>query len=189
VSVEQAERARAYTLREAAVILGVSVTAVRRRVASGQIRAERVERPQGSAWRVFLDAPPPSRSTGEGERARERHHAPGDAPQPEPGAADVAALIALVGQLADKLAASNAAAAMWQERARVLADRLALAAPDAAHSPGASNPTREPSDPAPASPTRFSWPAVRPAVALSGAEWVALVAVLLIVAASALLLR
>jgi hypothetical protein len=30
---------------------------------------------------------------------------------------------------------------------------------------------------------------VRPAVALSGAEWVALVAVLLIVAASALLLR
>jgi len=56
---EQTERPRSYTLREAAGTLGVSVTALRRRVAAGQIKAERVDRPQGSSWRVYLDAHTP----------------------------------------------------------------------------------------------------------------------------------
>ena len=56
---EQMNHPRSYTLREAAGILGVSVTALRRRAAADQLRAERVDRPQGSRWRVYLDAHTP----------------------------------------------------------------------------------------------------------------------------------
>ena len=124
-----APNGRSYTLREAATILGRSVSVVRRQVASGQIRAERVQRPQGSVWRVFLDG-----DTLEGARSvtvAEGHqsHAPAE-PQAERAPDPVASeLIALVGELSQKLAESAAVASMWQERARVLGERLALAAP------------------------------------------------------------
>ena len=45
----------AFTLQEAAGILGVSLNTLRRRIEAGQVRAERVERPQGHVWRVHLD--------------------------------------------------------------------------------------------------------------------------------------
>jgi excisionase family DNA binding protein len=47
--------ATAFTLQEAAAILGVSLNTLRRRIDAGQVRAERVERPQGHVWRVYLD--------------------------------------------------------------------------------------------------------------------------------------
>jgi hypothetical protein len=142
MSDQHAPPGPSYTLREAARILGVSVTALRRRVASGQISAERVQRPQGSVWRVFLDphAPGDDRSVRVAERHRsdppaERGSERGsndevDLPhrsRPEPGTVE---LIALVGELSQKLAESAAVAAMWQERARVLGERLALEAPE-----------------------------------------------------------
>jgi len=56
----------------------------------------------------------------------------------------MADLIALVRELSDKLAESAAVAAMWQERARVLGDQLALAAPQ---SPQAGSRETDPPEP------------------------------------------
>lgn len=44
-----------FSLQEAATVLGVSHNTLRRRIEAGQVRAERVERPQGHVWRVYLD--------------------------------------------------------------------------------------------------------------------------------------
>jgi hypothetical protein len=48
--------AAAFTLHEAAAALGISLNTLRRRIDAGQVRAERVSRPQGHVWRVYLDA-------------------------------------------------------------------------------------------------------------------------------------
>ena len=50
------------TVREAAFLLGVSASTVRRRIATSELRAEREERPQGSRFWVYLPAgtPPPT---------------------------------------------------------------------------------------------------------------------------------
>jgi len=48
-----------HSLREAAGLLGVSVTTLRRRIVAGRVHAARVARPGGSAWRVYLDGRPP----------------------------------------------------------------------------------------------------------------------------------
>jgi excisionase family DNA binding protein len=45
----------AFTLQEAAAVLAISLNTLRRRIEAGQVRAERVERPQGHVWRVYLD--------------------------------------------------------------------------------------------------------------------------------------
>src|SRR2546430_2304525 len=42
------------TVEQAATILGVSVTTVKRRIRSGALRAEQANRPQGSVWLVYL---------------------------------------------------------------------------------------------------------------------------------------
>jgi hypothetical protein len=124
MTIDQAERPRSYSLREAAGVLGVSVTALRRRVAAGQIKAERVERPQGSVWRVYLDAHAPGQAPRVTVSERDTLKAPRDRPQLSAGD-----LVSLVRELSEKLAESAAVAAMWQERARVLGEQLALAAP------------------------------------------------------------
>src|SRR5215218_11275074 len=133
---DQAECPRSYSLREAAGILGVSVTALRRRVAAGQVRAERVVRPQGSTWRVYLDAHAPEHAPRGTVAERDTLKAPRERP-PAPGTAD---LVALVRELSEKLAESAAVAAMWHERARVLAGQLALVAPEASQAPQDANP-------------------------------------------------
>ncbi len=53
---------RQATVAEAAAILGVSVVTIRRMIKRGELEAERVVRPQGSAYLVTLppDAPSPS---------------------------------------------------------------------------------------------------------------------------------
>ena len=52
----------AVTVEQAAAILGVSVTTVRRRIRDGSIRAEEARRPQGPVWLVYLPsgATPPT---------------------------------------------------------------------------------------------------------------------------------
>ena len=47
--------AAGYSLQDAAAVLGVSVNTLRKRIRAGQVRAERVERPQGYIWQVNLD--------------------------------------------------------------------------------------------------------------------------------------
>jgi len=49
-----------YSLQDAASIIGVSLNTLRKRIASGQVNAERVQRPQGHVWRVYLDRPHPA---------------------------------------------------------------------------------------------------------------------------------
>jgi hypothetical protein len=54
----------AYSLQDAAGILGVSVNTLRKRIRAGQVKAERVQRPQGYVWQVYLDARhPPDQPT------------------------------------------------------------------------------------------------------------------------------
>jgi hypothetical protein len=43
-----------FTLREAAEVLGISLNTLRRRIAAGQVQAERVQRPQGHVWQIYL---------------------------------------------------------------------------------------------------------------------------------------
>jgi hypothetical protein len=51
------------TVEQAAAILGVSVTTVRRRIRAGFIRAEEARRPQGPIWLVYLPADATSATT------------------------------------------------------------------------------------------------------------------------------
>jgi excisionase family DNA binding protein len=44
-----------YTLHEAAQLLGVSLNAVRRKIARGELVAKQVPRPQGHIWHVWLE--------------------------------------------------------------------------------------------------------------------------------------
>src|SRR5215207_3557322 len=43
-----------YTLHDAAELLGCSLNTLRRKIKAGEIHAERVSRPQGHTWHVFL---------------------------------------------------------------------------------------------------------------------------------------
>jgi hypothetical protein len=47
------------------LVLGVSLNTLRRKIASGEIRAERVSRPQGHVWRVHLDGQHETASTAQ----------------------------------------------------------------------------------------------------------------------------
>jgi excisionase family DNA binding protein len=51
------ESYQAATVSDAARILGVSESTIRRLVRTGKLEAERVERPQGHAWLVKIPAP------------------------------------------------------------------------------------------------------------------------------------
>jgi hypothetical protein len=42
-------------LQDAAAALGVSINTLRKRIRSGHVSAERVQRPQGYVWQVYLD--------------------------------------------------------------------------------------------------------------------------------------
>src|SRR5213080_2051037 len=44
------------TVEQAAAMLGVSVTTVKRRIRAGALRAEQARRPQGTVWLVYLPA-------------------------------------------------------------------------------------------------------------------------------------
>ncbi len=82
---------------EAACILGLSPTTIRRRIEAGELEAERVVRPQGTAFLVKVpnDAPP---------HAAEAPTTPPDAPgthqdEPPSAAALAAVVLALVAQV------------------------------------------------------------------------------------------
>ena len=55
--VDSSVRFQPSTLPEAARILGVSESTVRRLVKAGKLEAERVLRPQGHVWMVMVPAP------------------------------------------------------------------------------------------------------------------------------------
>ena len=83
---------------EAARILGLSATTIRRRIDAGELEAERVVRPQGTAFLVKVPADAPPRA----EEAPGTHQdAPGTLQQEPAGTTSLAAVLApLVAQLA-----------------------------------------------------------------------------------------
>lgn len=151
-----------YTLQEAAALLGIGVNTLRRRIAAGQVRAEQIQRPQGYAWRVYLDVEPASTQHPPQESEQE---APRTLPQPPAPAEAMATLIQatltpIVAPLVAELAASRQAnerqAAhiedLARENGRLTAElEAARARAEAVEARHAENPDEEqpapPSDP------------------------------------------
>src|SRR5690349_16580483 len=98
------------TIAQAAEVLGVSVDTVRRRLRRGELHGRQVPTQRGPAWRVRIAEDATVGST-----------------PMQPGLAD---LVAMLREVTERAERNAAAAAMWQERCRVLQDRLqALPAP------------------------------------------------------------
>lgn len=109
------------SLAEAAAALGVSEKTVRRRAKAGQVEARQVSTQHGPAWQVRLPSGvdtvsrvDPPLDSGQGGQGTQRVQA---------GATAMLELVRLVAELQPKAEA----AAMWQARAMMLADRLAIA--------------------------------------------------------------
>ncbi len=144
--------------RESADYCGVSEKTIRNWIASGRLSAEK----SAGSFRIaqedldaLRDGNPHHPRTAESASAEvSAEGRPHRAESADPSA--VAELVHLVRDLQAQLVSTAETAAMWQERAGTLADRLALAesrmaALEAARSPGASNlgvqasgPIREP---------------------------------------------
>jgi hypothetical protein len=144
-------------MAEAVQILGLSATTIRRKIASGELEAERITRPQGEAWliRVAGDLP---LATADPPGA---HHEPPGTLQESPGASHHAppstdVLTVVVVPLLAEVAASrqtierlgetirDQAETIGRQSAELEAARVqiqALTAPAAVESP---DPTREP---------------------------------------------
>lgn len=110
-----------WSLEDAADHLGITVNAVRQRIKRGTLDAKRT--PDG--WVVFLptnqEIMPASGQRPTGQPVTQERHAtnqPGDQ-------AGIAPLVDLVADLTRQNAELSAAAALWQERARFLGERLA----------------------------------------------------------------
>lgn len=103
-----------YSVPETARLLGISERAVRKRITAGTLEAHK----EGNAWVVLLP------STTEAVPAAPA--APGAVPSavPEGGTVDLASMAELIGQLTRDNQELAAAAALWQERARFLGERL-----------------------------------------------------------------
>jgi hypothetical protein len=93
-----------FTVEQAAAILGLSVTTVKRRIRAGLLRAEEAHRPQGTVWLVYLDAA----ATGATEERPSAASVAATAPTTPPAAEAIVSLIQttiatvpgpLVGQL------------------------------------------------------------------------------------------
>lgn len=110
-----------WSLQDAADHLGVTVNAVRQRIKRGTLDAERT--PAG--WVVFLptnqETNPASGQRPTGQPAAHARRAT-NRPDDQPG---IAPLVDLVADLTRQNAELSAAAALWQERARFLGERLA----------------------------------------------------------------
>lgn len=171
---------------EAAAILGVSPTTIRRMVRAGTLQAERVLRPQGHTFVVLV---PTSSQPGAGQQPQVSATARTEQPQAEAMVSLIQATIAtvlgpLVGQLdaqrqtierqADELKA------MARENGR-LTERLE--ALTASHGPGASNLTPETPDPSPELRDPFPWPIPPHPNLRALAPWVLLAVILLLAAA------
>jgi excisionase family DNA binding protein len=102
------------SVEQAAAVLGVSVTTVKRRIRDGSLRAEEADRPQGTVWLVYLDPAVTPASDADQAAATSGHTAPTvPATVPTTPAAD--AMVALIqatigtilGPLVGELAASR----------------------------------------------------------------------------------
>jgi hypothetical protein len=105
-----------YSVPQVARVLGISERAVRKRLTAGTLDAHE----EGNAWVVLL--PPttgavPAASAGPGA-------VPGAAPEGGTRAVDLAPMAELIDRLTRDNQELAAGAALWQERARFLGERL-----------------------------------------------------------------
>jgi excisionase family DNA binding protein len=128
--------ARAVSVGEAAAALGVSANTIRRWIKTGELRADRVVRPQGEAWRVYLPRHVPAGTSREVPPGTSQHVPPAppigtslaspDVQRAEALAAYGAALLAPVLATVERLEAVNRdqAETIGQLRAQLAAAEL-----------------------------------------------------------------
>jgi excisionase family DNA binding protein len=131
--------------RESAAYCGVSEKTIRNWIAAGRLSAEK----SAGAFRIaqedldtLRNGSPHPPQAAESASAEVRAD---DGPQGAEGSAEAGHLADLVRDLTRQLAEQTGLTMVWMERARVLSDQLALAAP--AESPVAGQQTALPPDP------------------------------------------
>jgi hypothetical protein len=146
------DRPGPFTLREGAAALGVSLNTLRRRIAAGQVRAERVERAQGFVWQVYPDGAAPSRDGARETVQRDRPGTVQQAPTPPTALAQAEAMAAYTRSLLEPLVAHvgelegtvrDQAETIGRLTAELAAER-AKSLTDASTAPGSENLTLEP---------------------------------------------
>jgi hypothetical protein len=101
------------TVEQAAAILGVSITTVKRRIRAGSLRAEEARRPQGTVWLVYL----PSEATGAATSGQGAASVVATAPTSTPAADAMVSLIqTTIGTVLGPLVAELAASRQTNER-------------------------------------------------------------------------
>jgi hypothetical protein len=126
-------------IAEAALTLGITVNALRQRIKRGTLDAVKTD----AGWLVATDHPTTARGRSTDHRPTTTDHRPTTTDH-RPTTIEPAGLAPLAAMVAD-LARENrdlaAAAAVWQERARVLESRLlALSAGDTSGGPSTTSP-------------------------------------------------
>lgn len=184
--------AAAFTLRSAAAELGISLNTLRRRIASGQIAAERIHRPQGHVWAVYLHPPGTQEHRADGTVPRDGatvHSAP--APADAMVSLIQTTIATVLGPLVAELAASRqtierqaeqlvgAAETIGRQSAELEAARATIATLTAPGSPLLASTAATAPDPTTGAPWR-SWP--RGWIAGAATVLVALVAVVMLLA-------
>ena len=163
------------SVSEAARVLGVTEKTVRQRLRTGELRGERIKRPQGQVWRVIWEQTmhPVNGSAGAIDHRTDQVNDPVTAPHSDRvnGSAGFRAVEALVTQLAEERRRSEdmekRLAVLQQERFE-LAGRLGyfqaqleqaqqtIKALETPTEPAPAAP-RWPEDPAPVDPPRRPW--------------------------------
>jgi hypothetical protein len=146
------------SIPEAAVILRLSESSVRRLVKAGQLEAERIQRPQGHVWLVKVPAP----SSDQVDQPPDQIAASGDAPastlSSQPAADAIAAMIQatltpIIGPLVAELGSSRQLVERQADTIREQAEQIGTlrAERDAAQASILATQTATPSsEPAPA---------------------------------------
>jgi len=152
------ESYQAATVADAARILGVSESTVRRLVRTGRLEAERVERPQGHAWLVKVPSPVTDQPSTD-------HHLGATTPTNQSGPGAMAAWVSSVlDPLVLELRMSRETIAGQAERLGYVtaerdAARAELAAVRASQAPQDANPGPEVPAPTTGMPRCRWWPA------------------------------
>jgi excisionase family DNA binding protein len=163
-----------FTLQEAAAVLGISLNTLRRRIAAGQVRAERARRPQGHVWRVYLGTDERSEQHAEQHAEQEAEQDAGSTLQEPPTDVLRAEAMAtytrsLLEPLVNRLAEQERTIRDQAEELGRLRERVAtLQAPESHQTREASNLTAHAPDP-PTEPSEPPSPAPMPSTS-NGSE-------------------
>ncbi len=152
------DRPGPFTLREGAAVLGVSLNTLRRRIAAGQVRAERVERAQGFVWQVYLDGAAPSQDGANETVQRDR---PGTVLHPPTAIMQAEAMAAYTRSLLEPLVShvaelEGAVRMLERENGRLAAENAALQAQNATLTASTEEQAPEPST-EPSAPPESPW--------------------------------